>query len=120
MVQALAIFLTMALAGGGADYTRAIDCAAGEATLAALLGGDHAQGADRDTVDRLGALSDRWLRAALASAGKPTGARNDLARSKAALAANLAAARDPAGLSATLDAHLAGCAAPMDTGTVGS
>ena len=119
----LALLLTVALAGaeaGGADYSRAIGCAAGEATLAILLGGDRADAADRDTVAQLNALSDRWAQAALIRSGNPAAVRLDLARSKASLAADFGSMRDPASLSARLDARLAACAAPQNDGTVGS
>jgi len=123
MVQALTMLLAITLAGSGADvdrgdrapYVRAIDCAAGEATLAGLLGGAGADAGDRDTVAQINALSERWLREALVRAPGSAVVRSDLARSKAALTARLAAARDPAGLTAVLGAHLATCAVPPGT-----
>lgn len=127
MIQALAMLFTVALSGSGsvtstgaADYGRAIDCAAGEATLAALLGGENAQSADQETVNRLNALSGHWLQTALATARNHNAVRADLARSKTALVNALATAPDPASLSAMLDARLAGCAAPVMADTTGT
>ena len=114
----LAMLLTVAVAGADADYTRAIGCAAGEATLANLLGDDRADASDRDTVASLRALSDHWLQVALTRSGNPDAVRRDLVRSKASLAADLRARRDPTSLSATLNARLATCAAPLADGTI--
>ena len=119
----VALILAMALAvvdTPGGDYDRAIGCAAGEATLAALLGGDRAEARDRATVERLNALSGHWLHLALVHNDNPAAVRADLARSKASLASDLASTRDAARLSATLDARLAACAPPIGGQTVGS
>ena len=75
MALALAAMVAMAMVPAAhasaptPHYARAIACAAGDATLAAMLGGEAAQGDDRNTVARLNTLSARWLELALAEAG---------------------------------------------------
>lgn len=116
MALALAAMVAMAMVPAAhasaptPHYARAIACAAGDATLAAMLGGEAAQGDDRNTVARLNTLSARWLELALAEAGNASVVRADLARSKAAIANDVARSADPASLSAMLDARLAPCA----------
>ncbi len=138
MIQALTMLLALTLSGpaaparavtlagkaaavdtlGRARYARAIDCAAGEATLAALLGENSADDADRATVARVDTLAQQWLQTALTRAPSAAVARADLARSKAALAAKLGMVRDPAALTAVLGERLATCG-KTDPGTIG-
>ncbi|WP_353230804.1 hypothetical protein [Novosphingobium sp.] len=91
-------------------YARAIDCAAGEAVLAGLLGAANPDPADRATIDRLDLLAQGWLRVALAQADSVADARTDLAQARAALIADLATVHDPDRLTALLDARLRPCA----------
>ena len=119
MIHAVAALLVAspAAAGQSHDYAQAIQCAAGEAVLAELVGADPA---DHDTVVQIDALARQWLRAALARAASPAAVRADLARSTAQWRGDLAGARTPADLTALLDRRLDACAAaPVVQGVPG-
>jgi len=110
-----AVLFAAAPAPVPAAYEMSLRCAATDAVVAGILGGEESNDGDQQAAARFQAMSERWLHQAVSAS--PEGADTALAdfeRETRALSASVATTGDPASVQSLLEGRLDGCEDPAN------